>query len=77
LACGVLFALGLVTPWQSRRAQAKADRALGRGQRAGEKVDEKRPSLFGRLFEQPFEIARTAVAKSAGLGRRARAKLPF
>jgi hypothetical protein len=77
LACGVLFAQGVVSPWRSRRSEAKVDRALDKGQRAGQKADEKRPSRFGRLFERLFEMARKAVAKSAGLGRKTRAKLPF
>jgi hypothetical protein len=77
LACGALFVLGFTSPGRSRRPQFKLDRLLGRGQRAGQKVDEKRPSLLGRLFEAPFEKARKAAGKSAGLGRKARSKSPF
>jgi hypothetical protein len=73
----VLFVLGFASPGRSRRPQLKLDRVLGKGQRAGQKADEKRPSLLGRLFEMPFEKARKAVRKSAGLGRKARSKSPF
>jgi hypothetical protein len=77
LACAVLFVLAFTSPGRSRRPQLKLDRVLGRGQRAGQKVDEKRPSLLGRLLERPFEKARKAVGKSAGLGRKARSKSPL
>jgi hypothetical protein len=75
LGCGVLFVLGFVSPARSQRPQLKVDRILGKGQRAGQKAAEKRPSLPGRLVEGPFEKARSAVAKSTGWGRKAQSKL--
>jgi hypothetical protein len=69
--------MGLFSPEGSRRPQLRLDRMLGRGQRAGQKADEKRPGGAGRLLEAPFEKARKAAGKSAALGRNARSRLPF
>ena len=71
--CIILLILGFLLPRLSAGPQRGVDRTLGVGQEAGSKA----PGVLGRLFQKPFSSSRKATNRSAGAGRRGRAKLPF
>jgi hypothetical protein len=71
--CLILLILGFLVPRLSTGPQRGVDRTLGAGQQAGSKA----PGVLGRLFQKPFSSSRKATNRSAGAGRRGRAKLPF
>jgi hypothetical protein len=71
--CLVLLVLGFLMPRLSRGPQRGVDRALGSGQHAAGSA----PGVLGRLLRKPFGTSRRAANRSAGSGRRARARLPL
>lgn len=71
--CVVLLVLAFLLPRLSSGPQRGVDRTLGVGQRAAGTA----PGFLGRLFQKPFGSSRRATNKSAGLGRRARGKMPL
>lgn len=71
--CIVLLLLAFLLPRLSSHPQRGVDRTLGAGQRAAGAA----PGFLGRLFQKPFGSSRRATNKSAGIGRRARGKMPL
>jgi Family of unknown function (DUF6411) len=71
--CLLLLVLGFLVPRLSRGPQRGVDATLGAGQRAGGKA----PGPIGKLFSKSFGSSRKATNKSAGAGRKGRAKLPL
>ena len=70
--CVVLAVLAFVAPRLSRHPQRGVDKTFGAGQRAGGQL----PGFLGRWAQKPFSSSRKATNRSAGAGRRGRAKLP-
>jgi hypothetical protein len=70
--CVVLAVLAFVAPRLSRHPQRGVDKTFGAGQRAGGTL----PGFLGRWAQKPFSSSRRATNRSAGAGRRGRAKLP-
>jgi hypothetical protein len=71
--CVILLILAFLFPRLSRGPERGSETALGKGGRTAGKA----PSPLGRWLRKPFTTSQRAVAKSAGTGRRGRAKLPF
>ena len=71
--CVVLLVLAFLLPRLSSGPQRGVDRTLGAGQRAAGTA----PGFLGRWLQKPFGSSRRATNKSAGLGRRARGKMPL
>ncbi|HYI35360.1 MAG TPA: DUF6411 family protein [Thermoleophilaceae bacterium] len=71
--CVLLLILAFLLPRLSHKPQRGVDKSLSAGQQAGAKA----PGFLGRLFQKPFSSSRKATNKSAGMGRRAREKMPL
>lgn len=70
--CVVLLVLAFLLPRLSRHPQRGVSRTLGAGERAGGSA----PGKLGEWLRKPFQNAKRATNRSAGAGRRGRAKLP-
>ena len=70
--CVVLLVLAFCLPRLSRHPQRGVSKTLSIGERAGGAA----PGKLGEWLRKPFQNSRTATNRSAGAGRRARAKLP-
>jgi hypothetical protein len=68
LICVGLFILGLVAPRKSRRAQAKLDRTIRRGERRSGR----NAGRVGDLTRKSLKKVRRAGDKSAEAGRKSR-----
>jgi hypothetical protein len=73
LVCIALLLLAFLLPRLSSHPQRGVDRTLGVGQSAAGTA----PGFLGRLLQKPFGSSRRATNKSAGIGRRARGKMPL
>jgi Family of unknown function (DUF6411) len=71
--CVVLLVLAFVFPRLSTHPQRGVDGVLGGGERGARSV----PGRLGNWLAKPFSKSRRATSKSAGAGRRGRAKLPL
>jgi len=71
--CVVLLILAFLAPRLSSHPQRGVDATFGAGARGAGKA----PGKLGRWLSKPFRSSRKAADKSAGAGRRGRAKMPF